>query len=64
MESRTKDIWSPDEVSENQEHEYDDPRPQPEYDMIFKQSVGAEDVFLGMSPKNPTTACCENMLVS
>lgn len=62
-ESQGQDIWSADEVQEKQQYEYDDPRPQPEYDIIFKQAVGTEDVFLGMGPKNPTTACCENMVV-
>ncbi len=31
--------------------------------MVFKQSVGAEDVFLGMGNKNPTTASCEELMV-
>lgn len=63
MEPAGKDIWSTDEVSENQQHEYDDPRPQPQYDILFKQSVGTEDVYLGMGTKNPATASCENMVV-
>ncbi len=62
-ETKSKDIWAAEEVLEKQQYEYDDPRPQPEYDILFKQSVGTEDVFLGMGPKNPTTACCENMVV-
>ena len=44
-------------------YDYDDPRPQPEYDMVFRQAVGAEDVFLGMGGKNPTTASCEELVV-
>lgn len=31
--------------------------------MVFRQTVGAEDVFLGMGGKNPTTASCEELLV-
>ena len=31
--------------------------------MVFKQAVGAEDVFLGMGNKNPTTASCEDLIV-
>lgn len=61
--SAGKDIWNVEEVSEKQQYEYNDPRPQPDYDMIFKQSVGTEDVFLGMGAKNPSTASCENMVV-
>ena len=51
------------EVDEKSPHEYDDPRPQPEYDMVFRQAVSAEDVFLGMGNKNPTTASCEELVV-
>ncbi|KAL5111553.1 Dynein assembly factor 6 axonemal [Taenia crassiceps] len=41
-----------------------DPRPQPEYEIHFKQDVSAEDMFLQMGPKNATTACCEYMVVT
>lgn len=34
------------------------------YEMVFKQAVSAEDVFLGMGAKNPTTASCEDLVVS
>ena len=63
-QSASKNIWNTEEVSEKQQYEYDDPRPCPDYDIIFKQAVGTEDVFLGMGLKNPSTACCENMVVS
>ncbi|XP_048083393.1 protein PIH1D3 isoform X1 [Alosa alosa] len=33
------------------------------YDIILKQSVGTEDLFLGMSRKDPSSMCCEGMLV-
>lgn len=62
-QSEGKDIWNTEEVTEKQQYEYDDPRPSPDYDLIFKQSVGTEDVFLGMGPKNPSTASCESMVV-
>ena len=61
--SASKEIWTADEVEEKSPYEYDDPRPQPEYDMVFRQAVGAEDVFLGMGNKNPTTASCEELVV-
>jgi hypothetical protein len=63
-QSGGKEIWDVEEVSEKQQYEYDDPRPSPEHDVIFKQAVGTEDVFLGMGPKNPSTASCESMVVS
>ena len=34
------------------------------YDVMFKQKVTSNDIFLGMSGKNPSTACCEDLLVS
>ncbi|XP_072482082.1 dynein axonemal assembly factor 6 [Notamacropus eugenii] len=59
-----KDIWDSEEVPEGSEFDdMWDPRGQPEYDIIFKQHVGAEDVFLGMTRKDPSTACCEDLLV-
>ncbi|KFQ35974.1 PREDICTED: protein PIH1D3, partial [Merops nubicus] len=33
------------------------------YQILFKQSVGTEDVFFGMSRKDPSTACCEDIVV-
>ncbi|XP_064405093.1 dynein axonemal assembly factor 6-like isoform X2 [Halichondria panicea] len=59
----SKDIWGSEEVVSPQQHDYDDPRPEPEYEMVFRQAVGAEDVFLGMGIKNPTTASCEDQVV-
>ena len=34
------------------------------YDIVYKQAVTSEDMFLGMSNKTPATASCENMTVS
>ncbi|MBN3295955.1 dynein axonemal assembly factor 6 [Amia ocellicauda] len=60
----SKEIWSAEEVAEgSQFDDIMDPRPQPEYEVMLQQSVGTEDVFLGMSRKNPSSACCERILV-
>ncbi|XP_070554140.1 dynein axonemal assembly factor 6-like [Ptychodera flava] len=60
----TKDIWDEDEVPEGAEYEdLNDPRPQPEYDIVFKQAITTEDVFLQMGNKNPTTSACEDMVI-
>uniref|UniRef100_UPI00398E8687 dynein axonemal assembly factor 6 isoform X2 n=1 Tax=Pristiophorus japonicus TaxID=55135 RepID=UPI00398E8687 len=59
----TKMIWAEDDVPEGSEFEdIWDPRQQPEYEIVFRQRVGTEDVFLGMSRKDPSTACCEDMV--
>ncbi|XP_041848306.1 protein PIH1D3 [Melanotaenia boesemani] len=60
----SKDIWSEEEVAEGSHYDnLADPRPQPEYEIILKQSVGTEDLFLGLSRKDPSSMCCEAMLV-
>lgn len=38
-------------------------RPQPEYKISYKQTVGTEDLFLQLNGKTPSTASCENMIV-
>ncbi|XP_006001373.1 protein PIH1D3 [Latimeria chalumnae] len=60
----SKDIWDKEEVAEGSEYDDTwDTRQQPEYEIIFKQQVGTEDIFLGMSRKDPSTACCEDLLI-
>lgn len=60
----SKDIWSEEEVADGSQYDdLSDPRPQPEYEIILKQSVGTEDLFLGLSGKDPSSMCCEAMLV-
>ena len=34
------------------------------YEMLFKQAVCTEDLFLGMGNKSPLTSACEELLVS
>nr|XP_046263396.1 protein PIH1D3 isoform X1 [Scatophagus argus] len=60
----SKDIWNEEEVPEGSQYDdLADPRPQPEYEIILKQSVGTEDLFLGLNRKDPSSMCCEAMLV-
>ncbi|KAK7503781.1 hypothetical protein BaRGS_00004904 [Batillaria attramentaria] len=60
----TKDIWDAEEVPEGAEYEaLYDPRPQPEYDIVYKQAVSSEDMFLQMGNKTPLTSSCEDMVV-
>lgn len=33
------------------------------YEIILKQNVRPEDLFLGLSRNNPSSMCCEAMLV-
>ncbi|XP_076600727.1 dynein axonemal assembly factor 6 isoform X2 [Chaetodon auriga] len=64
VKKNSKDIWSEEEVAEGSQYDdFADPRPQPEYEIILKQSVGTEDLFLGLNGKDPSSMCCEAMLV-
>ncbi|XP_056149404.1 protein PIH1D3 [Lampris incognitus] len=64
MKENSKNIWSEEEVAEGSQYDdLADPRPQPEYEIILKQNVGTEDLFLGLSRKDPSSMCCEAMLV-
>ncbi|NXS16790.1 PIHD3 protein, partial [Mystacornis crossleyi] len=59
-----KTIWNTDEVPEGSEFDDTwDPREKPEYEIFFKQYVGTEDVFFGMTGKDPSTACCEDIVI-
>ncbi|XP_063970271.1 dynein axonemal assembly factor 6-like [Lytechinus pictus] len=62
--SDTKDIWDAEAVPEGSEFEdIYDPRPEPEYDIIFKQAVTSEDMFLQMGRKTQATSSCEDLVV-
>ncbi|XP_030629273.1 dynein axonemal assembly factor 6 [Chanos chanos] len=64
VKKNTKAIWDDDEVMEGaQFDDLIDPRPQPKYEIILKQSIGTEDLFLGLSGKDPSSMCCDSMLV-
>lgn len=57
-----KDIWTDEEINIQAEERPDD-RPEPEYDIINQQTVGTEDVFLGLSDKDPGSAHWESIMV-
>ena len=57
------DIWDAEEVDAHDPDFDDDGRTVPEYDIHFKQRVGSEDIFLGMSGKTPLTSDCKFMVL-
>ncbi|XP_010856048.1 PREDICTED: protein PIH1D3 [Bison bison bison] len=60
-----EEIWNPEEVSEGAEHhDVCDVRDTPEYEIVYKQQVGTEDMFLGLTRKDASTACCKDLVVS
>lgn len=65
----TKNIWDTDEVLPSSstkivvDDSVSDGRKRPEYDISYKQKVGAEDVFLGMSGTTPSSIHCDTIVV-
>jgi hypothetical protein len=59
-----KDIWTAEEILfEDQVVDYKDDRPAARYEFSYKQCVGTEDTFLGMSDKTPLTSDCTHLVV-
>ncbi|KAG2933194.1 hypothetical protein PC116_g16101 [Phytophthora cactorum] len=59
-----KAIWSIDEVpSDDEDDDSFETRARPKFEILYKQSVMTEDVFLGLSDKDPSSAHCEAMVV-
>lgn len=62
--NQSKEIWCSEEITEGAEFDsLSDPRLQPEYDIIYNQSVTTEDIFLQLGNKTPNTSSCEKMVV-
>ncbi|XP_004440509.1 PREDICTED: protein PIH1D3 [Ceratotherium simum simum] len=63
-DENSEEIWNPEDVPQGAEHDdMWDVRELPEYEIIFKQQVGTEDIFLGLTRKDSSTACCEDLVV-
>ncbi|ESO93666.1 hypothetical protein LOTGIDRAFT_182066 [Lottia gigantea] len=60
----SKNIWDEEEIPEGSEFESTfDPCPQPEFDIMYKQAVTSEDIFLQMGNKTNATSSCEAMVI-
>jgi dynein assembly factor 6, axonemal len=61
-----KAIWDEDEVPPEDAilvEDTHDKRPRPKYNILYKQLVGSEDVFLGLGDKTPGSTDCSHMTV-
>ena len=59
-------IWDAAEVpaaGDDDGDDGDDGRPQPEYAVVYKQAVGAQDLFLGIDPLRHAGGSCADALV-
>jgi len=55
-------VWDPEEVKEFVVDK-NEKRPSPQFEVVYKQRVGTEDVYLGMSGLDPSTTKCQCILV-
>ena len=63
--SRVKDLWK-DKASEKiaeAKEEIDDGREMPEYEILYKQLVSAEDQYLGIGQKHEGSDCTDALVV-
>ncbi|KAI9146457.1 hypothetical protein BKA69DRAFT_1162997 [Paraphysoderma sedebokerense] len=61
----TKEIWDPCEVEEDEgSTDINDPRQLPEYDVILRQKVYTEDIYLGMNGKSPSFHDADEMVIT
>jgi len=60
-----KAIWDVDELEENIDidDDVDDGRERPKYEFLYRQAVGTEDAYLGSNDKDPSSTCCEGMIL-
>jgi hypothetical protein len=55
------DIWKDEELRE--ENIKEDGRPKPQFEILYKQSVTTEDLYLGLSGKSNSSLSCEHLLM-
>eukprot|EP00357_Protocruzia_adherens_P019821 CAMPEP_0115005364 /NCGR_PEP_ID=MMETSP0216-20121206/19813_1 /TAXON_ID=223996 /ORGANISM="Protocruzia adherens, Strain Boccale" /LENGTH=211 /DNA_ID=CAMNT_0002371647 /DNA_START=46 /DNA_END=678 /DNA_ORIENTATION=+ len=60
--SKENDIWAEDEVQEHFVYDPDDTRERPDYDILYKQRVGTQDVYFG-TDMDPSTTTCQDLLM-
>jgi hypothetical protein len=63
----TPDIWAPSEIEMDDlmdTWDEQDTRKQPEYDILYKQDVSAEDVYMNMGFKDASTQYADGIGVS
>lgn len=58
------DIWCETEIQNEADiRDLNDTRPSPHYEILYKQSVGTEDTFLGMSDLSPSSHDCSHLCI-
>ena len=55
------EIWTEKDFKEEKFEE--DGRPKPKYEILYKQNVGTEDIYLGLSDKDISSNSCDQLLM-
>ena len=55
------EIWSDKDFIE--ENIKEDGRPKPKYEILYKQNLGTEDIYLGLSDKDNSSNSCDQLLM-
>lgn len=61
--AKSKDIWEDHEILDHVEDDLDDGRESPRFEFLYKQAVATEDVYLGLSGKDPSSTDCEDLVL-
>ena len=66
IEAKEKDsFWDEDEITPVGFYKDDsDNRPEPPYEMHYRQQVGTEDVYLGLNMKDPSISSCDAIVIN
>ena len=59
-------IWGDDEVEDDvlvEDGEDEDDRRQPEFEILYKQAITSQDVYLNMGFKDSSSTCCDALVV-
>ncbi|QDZ25597.1 PIH1 CS-like domain-containing protein [Chloropicon primus] len=59
----SKEIWQDHEILDHVEDDLDDGLECPSYEFLYKQAVATEDVYLGLSGKDPSSTDCEDLVL-
>ncbi|KAL3282018.1 hypothetical protein HHI36_005221 [Cryptolaemus montrouzieri] len=62
-EMKGKEVYEDNEFFFDEEKPSTDWKKTPKWEISYRQQITPTDVFLQMGPKNPSTACCEDMLI-
>ena len=61
LTKQKNEIWSDKDFIEDNLKE--DGRPKPKYEILYKQNVTTEDIYLGLSEKDPSSNSCDQLIM-